>query len=87
MKFLYVSFIFPPLAGAEPRHNLSVIRRLHERGFEPVIITSPRDYPDSKDPSLEPLIPEGIRMVRVPWPRYQTDRYLAKVRQQTAGRR
>jgi len=81
MKFLYLSFIFPPLAGAEPRHNLSVIRRLRERGFEPVIITSPRDYPEAKDLALESLVPEDLRTVRVAWPRHATNKVLARGRQ------
>lgn len=77
MNFLYISFFFPPLAGAEPRHNLSLIRRLHAKGFIPTVITAPKDFSYPKDPALEELIPKGIGIKRITWP-YNSNKYINK---------
>lgn len=79
-KFLYISFIFPPLAGAEPRHNLSVIRRLYSEGFLPTIVTAPEDYPYPKDEYLKSLIPEDVEIKRCSWP-YKCELYINKARE------
>ena len=78
-KFLYISFIFPPLAGAEPRHNLSVIRRLYSKGFLPTIITAPEDYQYPKDEYLRSLIPKDINIRRCKWP-YKYEKYIIAAR-------
>jgi len=78
-KFLYLSFIFPPLAGAEPRHNLSVIRRLYSKGFLPTIITAPEDYQYPKDEYLRSLIPKDINIRRCKWP-YKYEKYIIAAR-------
>ena len=78
-KFLYISFIFPPLAGAEPRHNLSVIRRLYSKGFLPTIITAPEDYQYPKDEYLRSLISKDINIRRCKWP-YKYEKYIIAAR-------
>ena len=78
-KFLYISFIFPPLAGAEPRHNLGVIRRLYPKGFLPTIVTAPEDYQYSKDEYLRSLIPKEINIRRCKWP-YKYEKYIVAAR-------
>ena len=80
MNFLYISYFFPPLSGAEPRHNLSMIRLLNAKGFIPTIITSPEDISYSKDQSLKKLIPEGISINRISWP-YKSNKYINKWRE------
>ncbi len=67
MNYLYISFFLPPLGGAEPRHNLSVIRRLCARGYIPLAVTAPLDFDHPRDPALEALLPEGTRLRRVRW--------------------
>lgn len=79
MKFLYISFFFPPLGGAEPRYNLSLIRRLYIKGFLPTIITAPKDYSYPKDQHLEKLIPEGIKIKKISQFR-DSNKYINKVR-------
>lgn len=72
-KFIYISFIFPPLGGAEARYNLSVIRRLHSKGFRPTIITAPLNYPYPKDEYLRSLVPSDIKIVNSQFPyKYKT---------------
>jgi len=67
-KFLYISFFFPPMGGAEPRHNLSTVRRLCEKGFLPEIVTAPEEYPYARDEYLRSLIPPGLSITRCQWP-------------------
>lgn len=68
MDFLYISFFLPPLGGAEPRHNLSTIRRLCSHGFHPTVITAPLDFDHPKDPALADLMPPQADVLRVGWP-------------------
>ena len=79
-KFLYISFIFPPLAGAEPRHNLSVIRKLYSKGFLPTIVTAPEDYQYPKDEYLRSLIPNDVEIKRCSWS-YKHELYINKARE------
>ena len=81
-NFLYISFFFPPLGGPEPRHNLSVIRRLYAKGFSPTIVTAPQEISYSKDQFLESLIPEEIKIRRITWP-YEPNKYISKIRELT----
>jgi glycosyltransferase involved in cell wall biosynthesis len=67
-RFLYISFFFPPLGGAEPRHNLSIVKRLYSNGFLPTVVTAPEEYPYPKDEYLRSLIPQGLDIVRCNWP-------------------
>ncbi len=73
--FLYISFFFPPIGGAEPRHNLSTVRRLYSKGFLPSIVTAPEGYPYAKDEYLKSLIPEGVKITRCNWP-YESEKYI-----------
>ena len=73
--FLYISFYFPPMGGAEPRHNLSTIRRLYSKGFFPTIVTAPEGYPYAKDEYLRSLIPPEIEIIRCNWP-YKAQKYI-----------
>lgn len=73
--FLYISFFFPPMGGAEPRHNLSTVRRLYSKGFLPSIVTAPEGYPYAKDEYLKSLIPEGVEITRCNWP-YESEKYI-----------
>ena len=82
VKFLYISFCFPPLGGAESRHNLSLIRRLYAKDFLPTIVMAPKDYPYPKDQYLEKLIPEGIKIKRITW-FCQFNKYINKERELT----
>ena len=72
-KFLYISFFFPPMGGAEPRHNLSTVRRLYSEGFLPTIVTSPEGYPYARDEYLKQLVPPGLEIIRCNWP-YDAER-------------
>ena len=78
-KFLYISFFFPPLGGPEPRHNLSIIRRLYYKGFQPTIVTAPDDYPYSRDDYLAKQIPKGLDIRQVSWPS-KRDMYVREAR-------
>jgi len=80
IKFLYISFFFPPLGGAEPRYNLSLIRRLYMKSFLPTIVTAPKDYPYPKDKYLEKLIPEKIKRKRINR-FYKPNKYINKARE------
>jgi len=80
IKFLYISFFFPPLGGAESRYNLSLIRRLYAKDFLPTIVIAPNDYPYPKDQYLEKLIPEKIEIKRISW-FYQPSKYVNKARE------
>jgi glycosyltransferase involved in cell wall biosynthesis len=44
-KLLFIAFVFPPLAGPSPRHNLSTVRRLLAYGFLPTVVTAPEAVP------------------------------------------
>ncbi len=74
-NYLYISFFFPPMGGAEPRHNLSTVRRLYSNGFLPTIVTSPEDYPYAKDEYLRSLIPQGVSITRCNWP-HEAQKYI-----------
>ena len=74
-NFLYISFFFPPMGGAEPRHNLSTARRLYSNGFLPTVVTAPEGYPYAKDEYLRSLIPPGIKIIRCNWP-YEAQKYI-----------
>lgn len=76
-KFLYISFFFPPLGGAEARYNISVIRRLYAKGFLPTIVTAPSDYPYSRDEYLESLVPSGITIINTRYPHKYMDYFNA----------
>ena len=78
-QFLYISFFFPPLGGPEPRHNLSMIRRLYSKGFQPTIVTAPDDYPYTRDDYLAKQIPEGLDIRQVSWPS-KRDNYVREIR-------
>ena len=80
VKFLYISFYFPPLGGAESRYNLSLIRRFLKRNFLPTIITVTKDVNYLKDNSLEKLIPKDIKIIRCKWS-YSFEKYIFKIRE------
>jgi len=62
---LYISCFFPPLGGAESRHNLGLIRKFYEKGFLPTILTASENYPYPRDHYLEKLVPEKIKVKRI----------------------
>jgi hypothetical protein len=63
------------MGGAEPRHNLSTVRRLYAEGFLPTIVTSPEDYPYAKDEYLRSLIPQGVSITECNWP-HEAEKYI-----------
>jgi len=67
INFLYISYFFPPLGGAEPRHNLGWIRGLYDKGYIPTIITTQTDVNSPKDNYLYALIPEKLKIKRIRW--------------------
>lgn len=67
INFLYISYFFPPLGGAEPRHNLGWIRGLCDKGYIPTIITTQTDVNSPKDNYLYGLIPEKLKIKRIRW--------------------
>lgn len=68
-KFLYISRFFPPMGGAEPRYNVSLIRHLCKAGFRPTVLTSEIRAHDSLDPFLASLVPAEAEVHRIPWAR------------------
>lgn len=57
-----------PFAGAETRHNISLVNGLYRKGFMPTIVTGPRDVYYPKDESLDGFLPEKIKIERFTWP-------------------
>ena len=79
VNFLYLSFFFPPLAGPEPRHNLSRVRCLYKKDFIPTIITVSSDFDYPKDDFLVHLIPKDIEIKRFKWP-HSSNKFFKKFR-------
>ena len=70
-RVLLLAYYFPPVGGAGAQRALHLARDLVARGWEPIVVTCPgegeRRFKPS-DPELEDILPEGVRVLRVPGP-------------------
>jgi glycosyltransferase involved in cell wall biosynthesis len=70
-RVLFILYYFPPAGGAGVQRGLKQLRYLPAFGWQPVVLTVPRDasYP-VRDPQLAAELPEGlvIRRTRCPEP-------------------
>jgi glycosyltransferase involved in cell wall biosynthesis len=68
---LFIAFVFPPLAGPSPRHNLATVRGLLAHGFSPTVVTAPEVVP------TEPLLLSAVvRSLKPSTPHWPQDEYL-----------
>lgn len=73
-KLLFIAFIFPPLAGPSPRHNLSTVRELLAHGFSPTVVTAPEAVPTV--PLLLSAVVRSLEPSASHWPRDESLRSL-----------
>ena len=73
-KLLFIAFIFPPLAGPSPRHNLSTVRRLLAHGFLPTVVTAPEAVPTV--PLLLSSVVRSLKPSASHWPQDESLRSL-----------
>ena len=71
---LFIAFIFPPLAGPSPRHNLSTVRGLLAHGFSPTVVTAPEVVPTV--PLLLSAVVRSLKPRQSQWPQDESLRSL-----------
>ena len=71
-KVLFISYFFPPSAGAAAKCTAPVAKYLREFGYEPIVLApEPRTFVEDPlslgvDPSCDAEIPRDVRVCRVP---------------------
>ena len=71
-KVLFISYFFPPSAGAAAKCTARCAKYLREFGYEPIVLApEPRTFAEDPlsmgvDPSFDDEIPRDLRVYRVP---------------------
>ena len=78
-NFLYISYFFPPISGAEPRYNLTVINQFAQKGYSPTILTAPKDARYPREQTLVPLITKKAEIIQLPW-YFEKNKYQQELR-------
>jgi len=65
-NILFVTYIFPPLAGAGVQRSLKFVKYLRHYQWEPIVLTSAGNSPGTKDITLLQEIPEATNIYRTP---------------------
>lgn len=68
-KILFVAHHFPPMGGPGVTRSLNFVKHLRDYGYEPIVITIPREDIQSSgyplDETLLQQVPSGIEIIRI----------------------
>lgn len=64
MRALYISYTYPPVSTGSAARHIRITRLLTRKGWRPTVITPGNPGGLPVDPSLEEMVPEGVRVVR-----------------------